>query len=329
MAATILIFSDGLPEDQKQRLAAHYTLADFSDYSDPTQAPGFNEALEQTVAAIGAGMPWPAELIARAPQLQVVSSISVGVDNYDIAALNRGGIALGHTPHVLTETTADLAMTLLMATARRIVELAEWVKADRWDHSIGAEHFGVNIHGKRLGLVGMGRIGQAIARRAALGFDMDVAYYNRSRKPEAENKLGLTYKPFDALLADSDFICAVVPATADTQGLFDAKAFERMPRHGIFINIARGAIVNEDDLVAALDNGDIRAAGLDVFQNEPVAANHPLVGRDDVIPLPHIGSATSQTRHDMARMAVDNVLAALDGQRMPACYNAAALNPTS
>lgn len=322
MAATILIFSDSLPEDQKQRLAAHYTLADFSGYTDPTQAPGFNEALEQAVAAIGAGMPWPAELIDQAPQLQVISSVTVGVDNHDVEALSRRGIALGHTPGVLTETTADLAMTLLMATARRIVELAEWVKADHWDSPVSAEHFGVNIHGKRLGLVGMGRIGQAIARRAALGFDMDVAYYNRSRKPEAENELGLTYKPFDELLATSDFICAVVPATEDTRGLFDAKAFERMPKHGIFINIARGAVVNEDDLVAALDNGDIRAAGLDVFRNEPVDANHPLIGRDDVIPLPHIGSATSETRYDMACMAVDNVLAALENQPMPACYNA-------
>lgn len=323
MPQTVLIFSDSLPDDQKDRLAERYELADFSGYDDPTAAPGFDEALTEADGAIGVYLRWPAETIDRAARLKVLSSVSVGVDNYDVATLSRRGIALGHTPDVLTDTTADTAMTLLLATARRVVELAEWVRAGQWTAPIGRDQFGVNVHHKRLGIVGMGRIGQAIARRAAFGFGMDVVYCNRSRKPEAEAEIGIRRVEFDDLLANSDFVCAVVPGTDETHHLFDDKAFERMAPHAIFINIARGTVVDENALIAALDAGGIRAAGLDVFQDEPIGADHPLVGRNDVVALPHIGSATFETRHAMARLAVDNLIAGLEGEPMPACYNAA------
>ncbi|MES1936793.1 2-hydroxyacid dehydrogenase [Salinisphaera hydrothermalis] len=325
MSSTVLVFSDSLPDDQKARLAERYTLADFSAYDDPSTAPGFDDALARARGAIGVSMRWPAETIERAPHLRVLSSVSVGVDAYDVAALSQRGIALGYTPDVLTDTTADTAMTLLLATARRVVELAEWVRAGQWTAPVGRDQFGVNVHHKRLGIVGMGRIGQAIARRAAFGFGMDVVYHNRSRKPEAEDEIGLRYVEFDELLADSDFVCVVVPGTDDTHHMFDEAAFERMAPHAIFINIARGSVVDENALVAALDAGGIRAAGLDVFQGEPIGADHPLVGRNDVVALPHIGSATFETRYDMARLAVDNLIAGLEGEPMPACYNAADL----
>lgn len=325
MRPTVVLFSDSLPDDQKTRLAERYELADFSDHPDPTSAPGFAQALAQADGAIGAIMHWPAEIIDQAARLKVLSSVSVGVDNYDVAALSQRGIALGHTPDVLTDTTADTAMTLILATARRVVELAEWVRAGQWTAPVGRDQFGVNVHHKRLGIVGMGRIGQAIARRAAFGFNMEVIYSNRSRKPEAEKAIGLRYVELDALLADSDFVCAVVPGTKETHQMFDEKAFKRMAPHAIFINIARGSVVDENALVAALDAGGIRAAGLDVFQDEPVGPGHPLIGRNDVVALPHIGSATFETRHDMARLAVDNLITGIEGEPMPACYNAADL----
>ncbi|MGN8158149.1 2-hydroxyacid dehydrogenase [Salinisphaera sp. RV14] len=325
MTQTVLIFSDSLPEDQKSRLAERYQLADFSDYEDPAAAPGFDDALATAGGAIGVNMRWPAATIHQARRLKVLSSVSVGVDKYDVDALSNQGIALGHTPDVLTDTTADTAMTLILATARRVVELAEWVRAGQWTAPIGRDQFGVNVHHKRLGIVGMGRIGQAIARRAAFGFEMDVVYSNRSRKPEAEAEIGLRYVEFEDLLANSDFVCAVVPGSDETHHMFDEKAFERMAPHAIFINIARGSVVDENALVAALDAGGIRAAGLDVFQDEPAGPGHPLIGRNDVVALPHIGSATAETRHAMARLAVDNLIAGLEGETMPSCYNTADL----
>lgn len=322
MTTTVLIFSDNLPADQTARLAERYELADFSAYDDPSAAPGFETALATADGAIGARMPWTAATIARAKRLKVVSSVSVGVDNYDVAALSNRGIALGHTADVLNETTADTAMALILTAARRVVELAGWVRAGHWTQPVGPAQFGVNVHHKRLGIVGLGRIGQAIARRAAFGFGMEIIYHGRSRKPALEAEFNARYASFEDLLAASDFVCAVVPATADTRHLFDAKAFKCMPVHGIFINIARGSVVDEQALATALDTGCIRAAGLDVLQDEPVGADHPLIGRDDVVALPHIGSATTETRHAMARLAVDNLIAGLDGDAMPACFNA-------
>lgn len=323
MPRTVLIFSDSLPADQKARLAERYTLADFSGSDDPASAPGFDDALATAEGAIGVGMPWPAERIAHAKQLTTLSSVSVGVDAYDVATLNERRIALGHTPDVLTDTTADTALVLMLATARRVVELADWVRAGQWTGPIQPAQYGVNVHHKTLGIVGMGRIGEAIARRAAFGFSMNVIYHNRSQKPEAEQAIGVRYVGFDELLETSDFVCAVVPGSDETHHLFDTAAFDAMAPHAIFINIARGTVVDEAALVAALDAGSIRGAGLDVYQGEPVGPDHPLIGRDDVVALPHIGSATAETRHDMARLAVDNLIAGLEGEPMPACYNQA------
>lgn len=325
MTDTVLLFSDSLPADQKARLAARYHLLDFSGHANPAAAPGFDAALAKAHGAIGVRMRWSAEVIERATRLRALSSVSVGVDNCDVTALTQRGIPLGHTPDVLTETTADTAMALMLATARRVVELDAWVRAGHWQAPVGPAQFGVNVHHQCLGIVGMGRIGQAIARRAALGFGMNILYYNRSRKPDIEAETGARQTELAQLLASADFICAVLPATPETRHLFDADTFRQMQSHAIFINIARGAIMDETALVTALENNHIRAAGLDVFEHEPIPPDNPLLKRNDVVTLPHIGSATKQTRHDMARLAVDNLIAGLEGRPMPACYNASAL----
>lgn len=325
MTTTILIFSNSLPDDQRTRLSERYRLADFSAYSDPSSLADFETALAEADGAIGTHMLWPAATIERAKRLKVLSSVSVGVDNYDVAVLSKHKVLLGHTTNVLTETTADTAMALILSLARRVVELSQWVRSGMWVAPVGHDYFGVNVHHKRLGIVGLGRIGQAIARRAAFGFNMEVIYHSRSRKPEVKAEINIHYVDFDELLTSSDFVCSVLPATTETQHMFDAKAFERMASHAIFINIARGSVVDEGALAAALDSGGIHAAGLDVFENGPVGADHPLIGRDNVVTLPHIGSATTETRHDMARLAVDNLIAGLEGEPMPACYNSADL----
>ncbi|GAB3672453.1 2-hydroxyacid dehydrogenase [Salinisphaera aquimarina] len=320
MQKHVLIFSDGLSGAQKGRLAQRYVVHDFSDRDAGADNPDFAAALAQAHGLIGVRMAWSAQQLARAQALEAVSSISVGVDNYDVDYLSTHGITLCHTPDVLTETTADTAFTLMLTSARRAVELANRVRAGEWRAPVGPAEYGVDVHHKRLGIVGMGRIGAAIARRAHFGFGMSVSYHNRSRAPALEAELGAEYVTFDALLEHSDFVCATVPLSAATENLFDAAAFARMKHSAIFINIARGGVVDEAALVAALDNGDIRAAGLDVFRDEPIDGNHPLASRDNVVALPHIGSATFETRAAMADLAVDNLIAALEGDTPAAVF---------
>lgn len=322
MSRHVLIFSTGLSDAQKARLEKRYTVHDFSASEDPSAAPGFDDALAEAHGLIGARMRWDAERLKRAPRLEAVSSISVGVDNYDVDYLDARGVWLCHTPDVLTETTADTAFALILASARRVTELDARVRAGAWRDAVGPAEFGVDVHHKRLGIVGMGRIGAAIARRGRLGFGMSVAYCSRSRKPAIEDELDARYLDFDTLLAEVDFVCASLPASADTEKLFDAQAFERMQSSAVFVNIGRGNVVDEDALVAALSNGEIRAAGLDVFRDEPIGADHPLAQLDNTVVLPHIGSATFDTRAAMADLAVDNLIAALEDDTPPAAYNA-------
>jgi phosphogluconate 2-dehydrogenase len=222
---------------------------------------------------------------------------------------------LCNTPDVLTETTADTGFALIMAAARRVVELAEWVKADKWQASIGPALFGSDVHGKTLGMVGFGRIGQAVARRGALGFGMQVLYSNASPKPDLESELGAQRRELNELLAEADFVCVTVPLTAETEHLIGAQEFALMKPSGIFINIARGKVVDESALIHALETSVIQAAGLDVFEQEPLRAASPLTKMPNVVALPHIGSATHETRDAMAQRAVDNIRLALQGER--------------
>ncbi|MGM0824923.1 MAG: 2-hydroxyacid dehydrogenase [Pseudomonadota bacterium] len=278
-------------------------------------APENRAVLAGAQGIIGSGLAITPTLLDAAPELEVIATISVGYDNIPVEELTRRGIMLCNTPDVLTETTADTGFTLIMATARRAVELAEWVKAGHWQASIGPDRFGSDIHGKTLGMVGFGRIGQAVARRGALGFGMQVLYSNASPKPALEKELGAQRRELDELLAEADFVCVTVPLTADTERLIGAQEFAQMKPSGIFINIARGKVVDENALIHALENGVIHAAGLDVFEQEPLPASSPLPKMPNVVALPHIGSATHETRDAMAQRAVDNIRLALQGER--------------
>ncbi|MCZ0926957.1 D-glycerate dehydrogenase [Halomonas janggokensis] len=278
-------------------------------------APENRALLAEAHGIIGSGLAITPQLLDAAPNLEVIATVSVGYDNIPVDELTKRGIMLCNTPDVLTETTADTGFALVMATARRVVELAEWVKAGEWQASIGPALFGSDVHGKTLGMVGFGRIGQAVARRGALGFGMPVLYSNASPKPALERELGAKRCELNQLLAEADFVCVTVPLTAETEHLIGAKEFAQMKPTGIFINIARGKVVDEAALIHALENGAIQAAGLDVFEQEPLAASSTLPTMANVVALPHIGSATHETRDAMAQRAVNNIRLALQGER--------------
>ncbi len=283
------------------------------------------EALPQAHGLLGASLKLDAALLDLAPQLEAVSSVSVGVDNYDIDDLSRRGVQLTNTPDVLTETTADTGFALILATARRVVELASMVRNGQWTASVGSKQFGTDVHGKTLGIIGMGRIGEALAQRGHFGFGMPVIYHSHSPKPAVDQRFGARHCGLDELLKEADFICLTLPLTAETTGLIGARELELMGPDSIFINISRGKVVDEQALIHALQTGQIRAVGLDVFEREPLDPQSPLLKLDNVVATPHIGSATHETREAMARCAVDNLLAALRGERPQNLVNPAAV----
>ncbi|MFT0870082.1 2-hydroxyacid dehydrogenase [Pseudomonas sp. CAM1A] len=272
-------------------------------------------ALPGAHGLLGASLRLDRALLDLAPQLEVISSVSVGVDNYDVAALDQRGVLLTNTPDVLTETTADTGFALILACARRVVELDGWIRAGHWRAGIGPAQFGCDVQGKTLGIVGMGRIGEALARRAHAGFGMRVLYHTRSPRPAVEARFGAGYRSLDALLAESDFVCLCLPLTGATQNLIGARELALMKPSAILVNISRGRVLDEAALLQALAARRIRGAGLDVFVQEPLALDSPLLQLDNLVVTPHIGSATLETREAMARCAVDNLLAALAGER--------------
>lgn len=303
-----------LNEQQLAQLREQFHV-DYFPSLNGVDDPGFREALAEAHGLVGASLKITPEVLDKAPNLEAIASISVGYDNYPVDELTRRNILLCNTPDVLTETTADTGFSLIMATARRVVELAEFVKRGDWKESIGEPQFGCDVHGKTLGMVGMGRIGAAVARRGALGFGMNVLYSYASPKPELEAELGARRCEMDDLLEQADFVCVTVPLTPETTHLFGAEQFARMKSSAIFINIARGKVVDEPALIQALQGGEIRGAGLDVFEQEPLPADSPLPQMANVVALPHIGSATHETRTAMAQRAVDNITLALNGER--------------
>lgn len=321
----VLVFR-ALPPDQLARLQAAHEVT-VADPRQAGQAEAFEAALAQADGLIGSSHPITPDLLARAPRLKVISSISVGVDNYPLAALQQRGILLCHTPGVLTETTADTIFALILATSRRLVELANHVREGHWQRNIGEDLFGRDVHGKTLGLVGFGRIGQALARRAALGFGMPVLCHARRavdlsvQAPELQGRVRQV--PLDEVLAGSDVVAVVLPLSDETRGLMGPREFGLMKPGAIFINGARGAIVQEAALLQALASGRLWGAGLDVFATEPLPLDSPLRGHPRITALPHIGSATLETRHAMAELATSNLLQALAGERPQAVYSGA------
>lgn len=320
----VLVFGE-LPPDQLARIrqAHHVTVA---NPRVPQQAGEFLAALPTAQGMIGASYGIDQALLALAPRLEVISSVSVGVDNYPLAALRARGIMLCHTPGVLTETTADTIFGLIIASSRRLVELAQLVREGNWTRNIGEESFGWDVHGKTLGILGFGRIGQALARRAALGFGMPVLYHNRHEVdlralPELAGRA--THLPLDQVLAHADIVAVVLPLTDATRGMIGAREFGLMKPGAIFVNGARGALVQEDALFDALERGSLRAAGLDVFATEPLPLDSPLRTHARVTALPHAGSATHETRHAMAELATSNLLDALSGARPATAFDLA------
>ncbi len=264
--------------------------------------------------------PIDAEVIAAAEKLRVISNYAVGYDNIDVAAATQRGVMVCNTPGVLTETTADLAWALLTAAARRITEAERYLRAGRWRSWSPELLLGHDIHGRVLGIVGLGRIGRAVARRAR-GFGMRVLYHNPSPKPEVERELGVEYADLDTLLRESDFVSLHTPLTENTRHLIGARELALMKPTAVLVNTARGAVVDTEALVSALKERKIFAAGLDVYEGEPLPPGHPLLECDNVVLLPHIGSASVATRERMAHMAVENLIAGLKGERPPHLVN--------
>jgi len=249
-----------------------------------------------------------AEVFEAAPRLRIVSTMAVGYDNIDVVEAKRRGVMVTNTPGVLTETTADLTFALLMATARRLPEAEAFVKEDKWSTWSPMLMTGQDVYGATLGVIGMGRIGEAVIRRAR-GFDMKLLYHNRTRKPELETELGVVYTSMDDLLKQSDFIIVLTPLTSETKHLIGEREFGLMKDTAVFINTSRGPVVDEEALYEALVNNKIWAAGLDVFEKEPIRGNHPLLTLSNVVALPHIGSAGIATRTKMAVLAAESLLA--------------------
>jgi glyoxylate reductase len=254
------------------------------------------------------------ELLEKADSLKVVANLAVGYDNIDLEAAKQKGVAVCNTPDVLTDTTADLTFALLMTAARRIVEADRYIKEGQWESWSPLLLAGTDIHHKTIGIVGMGNIGEAVAKRAK-GFDMEILYHNRSRKPHAEKALGAVYASLDELLTQSDFVVVLAPLTPETEGLFRKEQFRAMKKSAFFINAARGPIVDEEALTEALKTGEIAGAGLDVFVKEPIDSDHPLLSLDNVVALPHIASSSTETRLGMMNLCVENIHAVLKGDK--------------
>lgn len=259
---------------------------------------------------------------AMGDSLRVISQMAVGTDNIDLDAATERGIAVGHTPGVLTETTADMAWTLLCAAARRIGEGIEHVRSGKWGPWDPDLLVGHDLYGSMLGIVGLGRIGAAVARRAA-GFGMRVLYTSPTRKPLLESRLTVAHRSFDDIVREVDHLVVTAPLDETTHHLIDRKALDAMRPGATLVNVSRGAVVDTEALVVALTEGPLGAAGLDVTDPEPIPADHPLVSLPNCIIVPHIGSASVRTRRAMAEIAVDNLVAGLDGRKLPFCANPA------
>jgi glyoxylate reductase len=259
------------------------------------------------------------DVLRAAPKLRIVANVAVGYDNVDVAACTKRGVVVTNTPGVLDETTADFAWALMMAAARRLGEAEQFARSGAWKNWDLDQLCGTDVWGKTLGIVGLGRIGQAMARRAA-GFQMRVIYTGRKRAPaEVEKAANAEYRDMNTLLAEADFVSVHVPLTAQTRGIFDAAKFCRMKPTAFLINTARGPVVDEAALVHALESGKIAGAGLDVFENEPII--HPGLKRANVVLAPHVGSASLETRTKMACMAAENIVAFFEGHRPPNIVN--------
>ena len=259
--------------------------------------------------------------LSACPQLKGIALMSVGFDKVDLAAAKKHQMPISNTPDVLSEATADTAFLLMLSVARKAFFMHKSIERGEWNFFDPMKNLGQELYGKTLGVFGLGRIGFELAKKAKAAYGMKIIYHNRSKNEQAEKALAATYLSFDELLAQSDVLSVHVNLSNETRGVFDKAAFEKMKPNAIFVNTARGGIHNETDLLAALQNKTIWGAGLDVTNPEPMDKNNPLLNMENVCVLPHIGSATKETREKMAMMAAENIVAALKGEKMPQVIN--------
>ncbi len=308
-----------LPHPAVERLATRCDLKMHPEDA-PLEPQQLVEACREVEGLMASGTRVSQEVLEHAPRLRAIANVGVGYDNIDVAACTRRRIVVTNTPDVLTETTADLSFALLMAVARRVVEGDRYVREGHWRYTLWECLWGADIYRKTLGVYGLGRIGRAVARRAR-GFSMRVLYYDIVRPtPALEQELGGQFVDRETLLREADFLTLHVPLTPETHHLIGARELAMLKPTAFLINAARGKVVDEAALVEALESKRIAGAGLDVFEQEPQI--HPaLLTLPNVVLTPHVGSATSETRLAMAMLAVENLLAALEGRRPPNSVN--------
>lgn len=306
----IPLLADPLPERFLRLLGDRYELFPWPAEPDPDQLRRAAGVITYSHPAVNDA------LLDRMPNVKVVSNHGVGVDHIDVAACRRRGIPVGNTPGCLDASTADMTIALLLAVARNVVSGDHFARGPEFTHYDPSLNIGQEVTGSSLGIIGLGRIGAEVARRAK-AFQMQLFYHNRRRREDLEAELGVKYLPFEELLRTCDFITLNCPLTKDTTGLISAPQFALMKPTAILINLARGGVVNTNDLYTALTTGQIAAAGVDVTDPEPLPRDHPLLSLRNIVITPHLGSASNRTRQRMLEMTVQNLEAGLRSQPLP------------
>jgi glyoxylate reductase len=320
MAAPRVYVTRSIPEAGLRLLREHAEARVWEDELPPPRDVLLREAADADGLLTLLTEKVDAELLEHAPRLKGVSQMAVGYDNIDVAACTARGIAVANTPDVLTDTTADLAFALILATSRRIVEADRYTREGKWKTWGPTLLLGQDVHNATLGILGLGRIGAGVARRAR-GFDMQVLYNDGHRNGEMEAALGVEFRDMYDLLRESDFVSIHTRLTEETRHMIGARELACMKPSAVLINTSRGPVVDQKALYEALRDRRIWAAGLDVFEEEPLSLDDPLLTLDNVVVLPHIGSASYKTRDRMAEMAAENLLAVLRGERAPNTVN--------
>ncbi len=326
MAKPRLFVTRQLPGDALKRLEEYYDVHLWPEYTPPPYEVLLEEAKKSDALVTLLTDRIDCNLIEQSqPRLRIVSQYAVGYDNIDIECATKHGVYVTNTPGVLTEAVADFTWGLILAVTRRIVEADKFVRSGKWYETKTGWHpmmlLGFEVNGKTLGIVGMGRIGRAVARRAK-GFNMRILYYDKRRLPEdLEKELGAEYVDLDTLLRESDIVSIHTPLTPETYHLISERELKMMKKTAYLINTARGKVVDTEALVKALEEGWIAGAGLDVFEQEPLPPDHPLTRFDNVVLAPHLGSATWDTRINMANIVAENLIAFYHGKEPPTLVN--------
>ncbi|WP_028295447.1 2-hydroxyacid dehydrogenase [Olivibacter sitiensis] len=311
-----------IPEVGLEKLkAAHIEIEEWTENRELSKDELINYC-QQSDAFLSAGSnSLDADFLDQCSHLKVIALHSVGYDRVDIEKATELGIPIGNTPGVLSKATADIAFLLMLSVSRKAIFLHQQIKNDQWHFTQPTDNLGVELEGKILGIFGLGSIGFELARKAKAAFDMKIIYHNRGHNEQAEKELDAKRVSFEDLLSQSDVLSAHAALTTETKGKFDMDTFKKMRKNTIFINTSRGGVHREEDLIAALQQGIIWGAGLDVTNPEPMAADNPLLDMPTVAVFPHIGSQTVETRDQMALMAAENIIAALEGRKIPTCVN--------